>query len=190
MTSRVFIDGSNFYHRLRHLGLHQHRFDFTVFSQWLAGSKDVQCIYYVGAVRQEKGNEKSQQLYARQRSFIAHLQTQGVQVDLGYIMKSNGYHEKGVDVKIAVDLLAGAFEGLFHRAYLVSSDTDLIPAVAKTTTKGTNVEYVGFAHRPSYALVRACPSSRLLNKHQLLQFVMDRSAKDKAAPVAPAAKAA
>jgi len=41
------------------------------------------------------------------------------------------YHEKGVDVLMAVDLLTGAYENLYDTTILVSSDTDLIPAIEK-----------------------------------------------------------
>ena len=60
-------------------------------------------------------------------------------------MKNDGvYHEKGVDVNIAVDILVGTYEDLCDRIILVSSDTDLIPAVNKARGKGKIVEYVGF----------------------------------------------
>ena len=175
----VLIDGSNFYYMLRDLRLHQSRFRFRSFGQWLAGSKHVDCRYYVGAVRQEHGNQKSQELYARQQSMIAKLPNQDVEVVLGYIMKTDGYHEKGVDVKIAVDLLAAAYGDTYHRSHLVSSDTDLIPAVEKARAKCGSVNYVGFAHQPSYGLKRACSSTRLLRASEIRAFTRE------AARVAP-----
>jgi uncharacterized LabA/DUF88 family protein len=48
------------------------------------------------------------------------------------MMKNSGaYHEKGVDVRIAVDMIVGAYENEFDTVILISSDTDLIPAVEK-----------------------------------------------------------
>ena len=86
-------------------------------------------------------------------------------------MKSNDvFHEKGVDVKIAVDILASAYENLADRIILVSSDTDLLPAVQKAKEKGKMVEYVGFVHQPSQAMKRHCSRYRLLNKEDLLKF--------------------
>lgn len=41
------------------------------------------------------------------------------------------WDEKGVDVHIAVAILVAAYENLADRIILVSSDTDLIPAIAK-----------------------------------------------------------
>ncbi|TSC86825.1 MAG: hypothetical protein G01um101416_590 [Microgenomates group bacterium Gr01-1014_16] len=169
-SALILVDGSNFYYKLKDLSLEQEKFDFTKFSEWLSETKKFKVIYYVGAVRQEPKNAKSKILYAKQRSFLSQLQKQGVNVELGYIMKSDGYHEKGVDVKIATDLLVGTYENLFTKAFLVSSDTDLLPAVEKTISKGKLVEFVGFAHLPSYALIRKCSSSRLLHKEDLMKF--------------------
>jgi uncharacterized LabA/DUF88 family protein len=59
---------------------------------------------------------------------------------LGYLLKDR----KGVDVNIAIDLLVAAYENLCERLYLVSSDTDLIPAIAKAQEKGITVVYVHF----------------------------------------------
>ncbi|PIX31320.1 helicase, partial [Candidatus Berkelbacteria bacterium CG_4_8_14_3_um_filter_33_6] len=45
------------------------------------------------------------------------------------MLKSDGkYHEKGVDVRIAVDILRGALKNEYRRCFVISSDTDLIPA--------------------------------------------------------------
>lgn len=81
------------------------------------------------------------------------------------------YHEKGVDVKIATDLLVGAYEDLYNRAYLVSSDTDLRPAIRKARSKGKQIEYVGFVHQPSQALLRDCSSFRLLKPGDFQPFI-------------------
>lgn len=59
--------------------------------------------------------------------------------------------EKGVDVKIAIDMVVGAIDDLFDTAILVSSDTDLIPAVKYVRHKGKRVEYVAVS-KTSYNL--------------------------------------
>ena len=86
-------------------------------------------------------------------------------------MYNNGvYHEKGVDVKLAVDLLVGAYDDLYDVAIIVSSDTDLIPAIQKIKHLKKKVEYIGFGHRPSLALQRYANISRLLIKDELEKF--------------------
>lgn len=87
-------------------------------------------------------------------------------------MKNDGvYHEKGVDVKLAVDLLVGAYDDLYDAAILISSDTDLIPAIKKVKHLGKQVEYIGFAHQPSFGMQSSSTLSRLLIKEELQQFL-------------------
>jgi uncharacterized protein (TIGR00288 family) len=100
------------------------------------------------------------------------LRKHGVQYKLGYLLSNNGtFQEKGVDVQIAVDLLVAAYENIADRIILISSDTDLIPAIRKAQTMGKIVEYIGFSHKKSIALVAECRESRLLNIDDLEQFL-------------------
>src|SRR5260370_16502721 len=82
--------------------------------------------------------------------------------------------EKGVDVNIAVDMLVVAYENLADRLYLVSSDTDLIPAVKKAQEKGKTVIYVGFSHKLSAAMVASCKETRPLTPHTLFPSIQDQ----------------
>ena len=72
---------------------------------------------------------------------------------------------------MAVDLLAGAYENLYDTAILVSSDTDLIPALAKVRAMGKKVEYVGFSHRPSFGLIKHSDIRRLISGGELAKFL-------------------
>jgi uncharacterized LabA/DUF88 family protein len=117
------------------------------------------------------GTAKTQQLFNNQRKLFAHLNKHSIHYSLGYLLKSGGvFHEKGVDVNIAVDLLVAAYENLGDTLYLVSSDTDLLPAVKKAQEKGKKVVYIGFSHRLSRALVATCQETRTLTKESLIQF--------------------
>ena len=87
-------------------------------------------------------------------------------------MNNDGkYHEKGVDVQLAVDLLVGAYENSYDTAILLSSDTDLIPAIKKVKELGKAVEYIGFAHKPTIALQTHATLSRLLIQEEIEAFV-------------------
>lgn len=169
----VFIDGSNFYFKLKDLGLHQLLdFDFTGFSKMLISENElVSSTYYVGKIRTD-GTDKTKKLFDDQQKLLGHLKKHNYKYSLGYLLKSdNVFHEKGVDVNIAVEMLVAAYENLCDRIILVSSDTDLIPAVNKAKEKGKIVEYVGFSHRPSVAMVARCNESHLLKKEDLLPFI-------------------
>jgi len=174
MTKRciILIDGSNFYFKLKDLKLYNLlEFDFSKFAKFLARStKIVGANYYIGRVRQD-GSEQADKMLASQQKLFANLKSNNFKYVLGYLLKSdNAYHEKGVDVHIAVDMLVAAYENLCDRIVLVSSDTDLEPAILKAKEKKKIVEYVGFSHKPSVAMVRFCSESRLLTKEDLLPF--------------------
>lgn len=170
----ILIDGSNFYFKLKDLKLHNLlNFDFSNFANTLSGKKDkvIQATYYVGKIKTD-GTERTQKLFNNQRKLLAHLKKHTYTYSLGYLMKTDGkYHEKGVDVNIAVDLLVATYENLCDRLILVSSDTDLLPAVIKAKEKGKTVEYVGFSHKPSVAMVANCSASRLLTKEDIEKFI-------------------
>lgn len=169
----ILIDGSNFYFKLRQLDLHNLlTFDFSSFAKKLAGNqRAIQSTYYVGKIRTD-ATKKTKQLFDNQRKLLAHLKAHKFKYSLGYLMKTDGkYHEKGVDVNMAVDMLVATYENLCDRIILVSSDTDLLPAIFKAKEKGKEVEYIGFSHKPTIALVAACNESRLLTKNELSAFI-------------------
>lgn len=168
----ILIDGSNFYFKLKDLKLHNLlEFDFGKFAKFLARSgKITGANYYVGRVRQD-GTVRADKMLASQQRLFANLRSNNIKYVLGYLLKSDDvYHEKGVDVHIAVDMLVAAYENMCDRIVLVSSDTDLEPAIEKAKAKGKIVEYVGFSHKASVAMVRFCSESRLLTQEDLLPF--------------------
>ena len=173
----VYIDGSNFYFKMKDLGWHAEdllRFHFRQFAKWLARDRStISCRYYIGVVRAEDDNQKGQELRKKQQKLFAHLQSPDQQfvIKRGFLMKNDGvYHEKGVDVKLAVDLLAGAYDNLYDTAIVISSDTDLIPAIKKVKHLDKQVEYIGFSHQPSFGMQSSSTLSRLLIKEELEQF--------------------
>jgi uncharacterized LabA/DUF88 family protein len=169
----IIIDGNNFYHRLKELNLiNLLFFDYEKFANFLAvGRSIISKNYYIGAIREEPNNPKSKQLMINQRKLTGKLQKYGWTIKFGHMLKTDGYHEKGVDVQIAVDILIGAYEDLYDTAILVSSDTDLIPALVKAQQMKKKIEYIGFSHKPSYALIKNSNIRRLLTKDDIEQFL-------------------
>ena len=113
---------------------------------------------------------------ANQQRLFRHLESNSQQVKVirGYILKTdNQYYEKGVDVHIAVNLLIGAYENIYDTVILISSDTDLLPAIKKIRKLGKKVEYIGFSHKPSLAMIANASLPRLLTKEDLLPFVSE-----------------
>lgn len=97
--------------------------------------------------------------------------------NLYYVL--NYWEEKGVDVNIAIDLLELAYSCKLDSSckidtiILVSSDSDLKPAVDKASLLGINIEYVGFDQMFSVALLNNSNIKKrtLLTKNQLEKFV-------------------
>lgn len=163
----VYIDGSNFYHYLKDREINFPKgikFDFKKFVDFLVGERV--CIskrYYTGIFRNINGTSKSEELVKGQQKFLSNLENDGFDIKRGRIIYDSGrIREKGTDVKIGVDLVIGAVDNFFDTAILVSSDTDLIPAIKYTKFKNKKLEYVGFSHAPSFGIQKYADFSRLL----------------------------
>ena len=172
----VYIDGSNFYGYLKdkEIGfLKGIKFDFKAFVDFLVGDKRelVSKRYYTGIFRNLDGSEKSEGLVRGQQKFLQNLKNDGFNIKRGRIMPIDKvYKEKGTDVKIAVDLIVGAVDDLYDTAILVSSDTDLIPAIRYVKYKKKRIEYIGFAHAPSLGIQKYVNISRLLLPEDIERF--------------------
>ncbi len=171
--SIILIDGSNFYFKLKDIGLeNQLKFDFRSFTTYLSkGFHNISTTYYIGAVKTD-GSKKIERLHSNQQRLLRHLRKNNVNYVLGYLLKSQGkFHEKGVDVRMAVDILVNAYEDTADHFILVSSDTDLIPSIKQVQKLHKSVEYVGFEHMISKAMQNNCNTGLLLATNTLKKFV-------------------
>ncbi|MBU4477025.1 NYN domain-containing protein [Candidatus Parcubacteria bacterium] len=171
----IYIDGSNFYHYLKDKEISfpkGQKFDFRLFVDFLIGDRE--CIskrYYTGIFRNVDGSFKSQELVKGQQKFLSEIGKDGFIIKRGRIMYDSGKtREKGTDVKIATDLIIGAIDNLYDTAVLVSSDTDLIPAIQYIRYKKKKLEYVGFSHAPSFGIQKYANFSRLLLPADIEKF--------------------
>ena len=169
----ILIDGSNFFFKLKDLKLHNLlKFNFEKFAKFLAKqNKIVGSYYYIGRIKQD-GTQKADRMVADQQKLFNKLKKNNFHYVLGYLLKNDGvYHEKGVDVQIAIDIIVATYENICDKIILVSSDTDLTPAIKKAQQKGKNIEYIGFSHKPSNAMISCCKKSRLLTKNEVKTFL-------------------
>ena len=161
----IFIDGGNFYRKIRESGLVPKgvRFNYVKFAEFLARDRTIIAkYYYIGVVRNHDKTAKSQQMVASQQKLLSGLENGGYEIKRGKIVYDNKIREKGVDVQIAIDLVIGAVENVYDVAVIVSSDTDLIPAVKYIRSKGKRVEYVGFSKAPSIGMIKESDDRILL----------------------------
>ncbi len=170
----IVIDGSNFYFKLKKMGLsHLLSFDYGGFIKWLARKNKIsECCFYIGRIREEAQSDKSKNLKRDQDRLLALLKNHGINTKTGYILKTKDvYHEKGVDVQIAVDICLKAVRHEYDQLILISSDTDLIPAIKEVQRLKKSVEYVGFDDNPSFAMIRFSNSRTLLKKEDFTAFI-------------------
>lgn len=176
----VFIDGSNFYFRLKDLISKLNGkfslldFNFREFSKWLVKpDKLAEVHYYVGAIKRQINNEKVEKMYADQQRLIAKLQQQNIFVTLGQLIRhpDKTYHEKGVDVRLAVEMIRFAREDKYDNGYLLSSDTDLVPAIEEVQSFGKIILYIGTAKGQSFGISKVANDVRLLRPEETKQFL-------------------
>ncbi len=102
---------------------------------------------------------------------MSKIENDGFKVKRGRVMYDRGkIREKGTDVKIAVDLIIGAVDDIYDTVILVSSDTDLIPAIKYVKYRKRKVEYVGFSHSPSLGMQKHADFSILLRPEDIEKF--------------------
>lgn len=166
----AIIDGSNFYHGCKNLcpEVHLTNFDYRKLVETLI-DKGVTILYCVGEIKKEGNNKKSEQMYAQQQSLFYSLEKQGIIIHKGYMLKSDGkFHEKGVDVKIAVEVVVGALKNKYNECYLFSSDTDIIPAVEEAKRVNKKIIYVGFDKRLSRAMMKNCSRTVVIKRGMII----------------------
>lgn len=143
MRVSLYVDGFNLYHaiddlrddRLKWLSLYElgrniilHRTETLT-----------QTVYFSAYAHYRSNADPS--VVARHRKYVAALEATGVEVVLGNFKKKprrcfacsaqwDSHEEKETDVNIAIRLVADAFRDRFDVAYVLSADTDLVPAMA------------------------------------------------------------
>ena len=174
----VYVDGNNFYGYLKdeEIGINKGiKFNYSKFVDFLVGGRE--CIskrYYVGIARNIDGSSKSKRIVKGQQKFLERIKNEGFVLKRGKVMYDKGkIREKGTDVKIAVDLVVGAADDIYDTAILVSSDTDLIPAVKYIGYRKKKLEYVGFSHNPSLGMQKHANLSILLRSKDIEEFRED-----------------
>lgn len=178
----IYIDGSNFYHYLKKKPINfpfgkEFKFNFKGFIDFLVGDRI--CVskrYYTGIFRNIDNTLKSAKLVKKQQKFLSLLENDGFVIKRGRILCDSGKtREKGTDVKIAVDLVTGSIDNIYDTAILISSDTDLIPAIKYIRYKKKKVEYIGFSHAPSLGITKNADFSRLLLLKDIANFRVKQS---------------
>jgi uncharacterized LabA/DUF88 family protein len=210
----IFVDGGNFHHlAIKKLSIDESKFDFDAYAQNLVNGRTlVSKAYCTGTVRAVPGDQRALAALAKQTTFLTKLAKGKWGVETSKLQRRdevlpiddrvNGYkrlrllglksikytrdREKGIDVKIAVDILMGAANNTYDCAIIVSSDRDLLPAITCARRQfGKRVEYIGFsipdprnpkdpqkASNPTIALMKNSDIQRVMAQTDLNPFVI------------------
>ncbi|MDR3558413.1 MAG: Type 1 glutamine amidotransferase-like domain-containing protein [Candidatus Pacebacteria bacterium] len=212
---QIFIDGSNFYHlALEKLGIRDTQFDYDGFASFLASGRTISEMgkrLYVGTVKEQEGDGKSVFAMSRQMAFFSHLKSSHWEIKTSALkmrteelvvdervtehkklikagirkIRFERLREKGIDVKLATDLITAAMDDRYDTAIVVSSDADLIPAIdwVRYRTK-KKIEYVGFSIpdlvdernsiKPLFSLIKKTDTLKALGENDLRGFVIKK----------------
>lgn len=178
---KVYIDGENFRHQITHILVERgvlpkdernnfYRFDTVgLLREIMQTDEPLDVRYYTTRIRQPEFkiplrlSTKLDDISEANRRWVAQLHNQGIQVvKAGYLRvressacvhcgkKTLVLQEKGVDVRVATDVLLAAQTG--DAVALVSSDSDIAPALDAARKIGGEVTYVCAANRVNTAL--------------------------------------
>lgn len=168
----IYIDGGNFYYNLKENSCATMQFQFKKFIEQFVVSRKLEGVrYYIGQIKADPNDKQSEKIHRHQQILFEKLKQAGFYIVRGRIRQiGNTFTEKGVDVRIGIDLVEGAYEDRYDTAILISSDGDLAPAVEMVIRKNKKVEMIGFAHKPSYALIQKANVYHSIKQSDLEKF--------------------
>lgn len=190
MSTVLWIDGENFKGKIRSVfekenkvnDLIWNKYNFKgLFDSALSGySLDKTIFYFAKLKSHSETKDKSEQLIQEQRLLKTHLENQGFEVVLSgrvrgqYERDSKGketlvFKEKGVDVKIAVDMVGLACDKKVKNIVLGSSDSDLQPAIIEVKSRDVEVTYLGFEDNPNKGLTYTTNQVVLIRNSEVLE---------------------
>lgn len=193
----LFIDGENFLHKVKEvLGEKEHSWDLALMDisglieNALQNLRIDRKVFYSSRLHEHKETlKKSRELILFQRRLKTNLEKHGFEFILAGNVRAqkltiNGktkilFREKGVDVKIAVDMVSQAADGELTTAVLCSSDSDLQPAVQELKRRKVKVVYLGFETEPNRGLMYTCDRTILLRDVEVLKACPKRTFKKK-----------
>lgn len=187
----LFIDSENFKKKigvvLAKAGRQKLAWDQYDFPGLLAKAFEVEDepidrkIFYGAKIKiYEETRDKSLALIEEQRRLKLALEGAGIEfVYAGKVMGNKvfeestklTFREKGVDVRMAVDMVEMAHEGTLKTAIIGSSDSDLQPAIAALKRKGVQCVYLGFEDQLNKGLVYTTRRPIVIKSSDVLEFL-------------------
>ena len=130
--------------------------------RWIIGRRQLIRSYYYSA---EFNKEENPRTYQEQQDYFKDLQASMpcFQVKLGRLVKINkDWMQKGLDVKIALDMYSKAVSDHYDVAALISGDSDFAEVITEIKERyGKHVELYTF-DRPIHEALRYAPDRHLV----------------------------
>ncbi len=193
MNTILFIDGRNFISKIESVLNPEKKegkeVNFSIYNfrgllnRVLAGISIDKKIFYIGRLaKHEKTKEKSAELIQKQRELKKHLEGQGFEVIYAGRVRGHEescpkghkfltFKEKGVDVRIAVDMITLAHNKKLKVAIIGSSDSDLQPAIKELKDEEVEQIYLGFEISPNKGLTYTTNRTVLIRNSEVAEFV-------------------
>ncbi len=150
----VYIDGFNLYHALLRFQDNRVKWlDLRALSERLISpqTEKIERIYYFSAYAKWLPGPMS-----RHEKYVKALAATGITCVLGHFKHKDrkcikcghtwkGHEEKETDVNIGITLLNDAYKNLYDTAYLITRDSDLVPAIKMVLAEFKNKRVVAVA---------------------------------------------
>ncbi|MBU1046863.1 NYN domain-containing protein [Patescibacteria group bacterium] len=190
MKTILLIDGENFKNYIKHSldtekrDIIWNEYNFkSLFDLVLEGYDVIKVIFYFAKLKKhEETEKKSFKLIEDQRFLKTHLEKQGFEVvfagrvrgykEKGFLGKKIlVFKEKGVDVRIGVDMVSFSCDKLFDQIILCSSDSDLQPAISESKKRGSKIIYLGFENNPNRGISYNSNKTILIRNSEVEKFL-------------------
>ena len=190
----VYIDGENTFFQLfdslRRKRLVRNRdelvkFDLTgLLKQALAPKGEIEYRYYGAKLKEIDSDEdllkRTQKMIDHKRRWSGFLSNQGVNfINAGNLKIRNKagqgeeadltFVEKGIDVKMAVDIVEDAYNKRVDNAVIWSSDSDLQPAMLAGHNTGVKMTYLCHEERINDVLAGTADETKTINIDQIVK---------------------
>ncbi len=191
----VYIDGENTFFQLfdslRRKRLVRYRDELVKFDmvglikEALRTENKIEFRYYGAKLKEVDSDEellkRTQKMIDHKRRWSGYLNSQGVDfVNAGNLKIRNKasageepdltFVEKGIDVKLAVDMVEDAYNKKMDNAVVWSSDSDLQPAILATSNTGVKVTYLCHEERINDVLAGTSDETKTLNIDRIAKY--------------------
>lgn len=203
----VFIDGENYRQNLSKILAEEKvidnkdaifKYDTAGLLKDILGQDDLDIRYYSSEIKMPKDYTPTKNILKhltmikeKMRKWVADLKAQNITyIKAGNLKvkegkechkcktKSEILQEKGVDVRLALDIFKTSLVSKNEAIAIFSSDTDLCPALHEAKNHGAKIKYICFATRVNRALSAVCDETITITSTKLQEYFITKTPLD------------